>query len=94
MSQNPPLFLVAYDTSSQRRRTRLRTLLKQTAVGNQDSVYEHFLRGSIHWELLQELLAVVEPEDRLLVCAIDPRSTVHTWGLAQKPAKPQAVILS
>lgn len=94
MHGDTPLFLVAYDSSSSQRRSRIRSFLKETAVGNQRSVYEHFLKAAERRDLLQQINAVTEAEDQLLVCAIDPRSAVRIWGLAQKPAAVEAVILS
>jgi CRISPR-associated endoribonuclease Cas2 len=94
MHGDASLFLVAYDSSSRQRRARIRSFLKETAVGNQRSVYELFLRASERRDLLQQISVATEAEDQLLVCIIDPRSAVLTWGRARKPEALEAVILS
>lgn len=94
MYGNTPLFLVAYDSSSERRRSRIRSILKETAVGRQRSVYEHFLNVSERRKLLQQLSDVTEAEDNVLACAVDPRSAIRTWGLGHKPPSAETVIIS
>lgn len=88
-----PLFLVAYDSPRRPVRTRIRSCLKETAIGHQRSVYEHFLSPSERQSVLRRLNQIIQPEDNLWAWAVDPRSAVKIWGIARKPVMEEAIIL-
>jgi CRISPR-associated protein Cas2 len=83
------LYIAAYDISSARRLRAALKLVKEYATGGQKSAYECFLTPAERRDLLRELRAVIEPiEDRVLLIRLDPRSRVHTLGIAEAPQDP------
>ena len=63
--------------------------MKGHATGGQKSAYECFLTPAERRDLLAKLREVIEPaEDRVLLIRLDPRSRVHTLGIAQAPQDP------
>jgi CRISPR-associated protein Cas2 len=86
---NRDLYIAAYDIASPK---RLRTALKVVrghATGGQKSAYECFLTPAERADLLHRLREVIDPlEDRVLLIRLDPRSRVHTLGIAVAPQDP------
>lgn len=83
--QTPALVLVAYDSHQPRIRAQLRTRMKDTAIGHQRSVYEHFMPLSECRHLLERISPLIDAQDNLWAWSVDPRSTVKTWGVGRKP---------
>jgi CRISPR-associated protein Cas2 len=80
------LYIAAYDISSARRLRAALKVVKGHATGGQKSAYECFLTPGERCSLLAELRDVIEPgEDRVLLMRLDPRSRVHTLGIAEAP---------
>jgi CRISPR-associated protein Cas2 len=78
-----------YDISSARRLRAALKLVKGHATGGQRSAYECFLTSAERRDLLRDLRGVIEPgEDRVLLIRLDPRSPVHTLGIAEPPQDP------
>ena len=83
------LYITAYDIASARRLRAALKLVKGYATGGQKSAYECFLTRAERRDLLEKLRAVIEPdEDRVLLIRLDPRSRVHTLGIAEAPQDP------
>ncbi|NLV30980.1 MAG: CRISPR-associated endonuclease Cas2 [Acidobacteria bacterium] len=83
------LYIAAYDIASPRRMRAALQLVKGHATGGQKSAYECFLTPAERRTLLYRLDAVIEPdEDRVLLIRLDPRSRVHTLGIAEEPQDP------
>jgi CRISPR-associated protein Cas2 len=83
------LYIAAYDISSARRLRAALKLVKGHATGGQKSAYECFLTPAEQRDLVSELRAVIEPrEDRVILIRLDPRSRVHTLGIAEPPRDP------
>lgn len=83
------LYIAAYDIASPRRMRAALRLVKGHATGGQKSAYECFLTPAERRTLLYHLDAVIEPdEDRVLLIRLDPRSRVHTLGIAEEPQDP------
>jgi CRISPR-associated protein Cas2 len=80
------LYIAAYDICSPRRLRAALKLVKGHATGGQKSAYECFLTPAERRDLLRDLRGVIEPgEDRVLLIRLDPRSRVHTLGIADPP---------
>ena len=86
---NRDLYIAAYDiTSARRLRTTLK-LVKGHATGGQKSAYECFLTAAERRDLLNGVRTVIDPrKDRFLLIRLDPRSRVHTLGIAEEPRDP------
>ncbi|EQD76959.1 CRISPR-associated protein Cas2 [mine drainage metagenome] len=83
------LYLAAYDIVNSRRLRAVLKLLKGHATGGQKSVYECFLTSAEHHRLLDDVgEAIDSKEDRFLMIRLDPRSRVHTLGIAVEPKDP------
>lgn len=83
------LYITAYDIASPKRLRAALKLVKGHATGGQKSAYECFLTPAERRDLLARLRAVIEPgEDRVLLIRLDPRSRVHTLGIAVAPQDP------
>jgi len=83
------LYIAAYDVASPRRLRAVLKLIKQYATGGQKSAYECFLSAWEKRKLLADLREVIDPdEDRVLLIRLDPRSRVHTLGIAEAPSDP------
>ena len=86
---NRDLYIAAYDVSSARRLRSVLKLVKGHATGGQKSAYECFLTTAERQNFLEQLRQVIEPaEDRVLLIRLDPRSRVHTLGIAEAPQDP------
>ena len=80
------LYIAAYDISSAKRLRAALKVVKGYATGGQKSAYECFLTPAERRDLFSSLRAVIDPiEDRVLFIRLDPRSRVHTLGIAQAP---------
>jgi CRISPR-associated protein Cas2 len=83
------LYIAAYDIRSHRRLCAALKLVKAYATGGQKSVFECFLTPGERRRLLGDMREVIEPEeDRFLLIRLDPRSRVHTLGIAVEPEDP------
>lgn len=83
------LYLAAYDIGSPARLRAALKLVKGYATGGQKSVFECFLTPAERRRLLDDMREVIEPgEDRFLMIRLDPRSRVHTLGIAVAPEDP------
>lgn len=83
------LYITAYDIRSARRLRAALKVVKGHATGGQKSAYECFLTPAERRSLVQDLRAVIDPEqDRVLLIRLDPRSRVHTLGVAEPPQDP------
>lgn len=83
------LYIAAYDIASPRRLRAALKLLKGHATGGQKSVFECFLTPAERRHLLDNMREVICPEeDRFLMVRLDPRSHVHTLGIAVEPEDP------
>jgi CRISPR-associated protein Cas2 len=83
------LYIAAYDISSPRRLRAALKAVKGYATGGQKSAYECFLTPGERRKLLVELRTVLDPlQDRFLLIRLDPRSRVHTLGIAEQPKDP------
>jgi CRISPR-associated protein Cas2 len=83
------LYIAAYDIASPRRLRAALKLVKGHATGGQKSAYECFLTVAERRDLLRNLDSVIDPdEDRVLLIRLDPRSRVHTLGIAEEPQDP------
>lgn len=83
------LYLAAYDVADPKRLRASLELVKAYATGGQKSVYEIFLTIAEKGELLKDMAQVLEEsEDSFLLLRLDPRSRVHTLGIAEEPSDP------
>jgi len=83
------LYLAAYDVSDPKRLRASLELVKAYATGGQKSVYEIFLTAAEKGDLLKDMAQVLnETEDSFLLLRLDPRSRVHTLGIAIEPVDP------
>lgn len=83
------LYLAAYDIRSPRRLRAALKLVKGHATGGQKSVYECFLTAAERRQLLAEMRGLLRTdEDCFLLLRLDPRSRVHTLGIAVEPQDP------
>lgn len=83
------LYLIAYDIAAPRRLQQALDIAKGYATGGQKSVFECYLSEAEKRRLRGDLSAVLdEAEDRLMLVQLDPRSRVHTLGLAVAPIDP------
>lgn len=84
------LYIAAYDVSDSRRLRLALNVVKGYATGGQKSVYECYLTEAERERLLREVRAVLEfEEDRFFLLRLDPRTRVHTLGVAVQPADPE-----
>jgi CRISPR-associated protein Cas2 len=84
--QERRLYLAAYDISDPRRLRQALKIAKGFATGGQKSVFECFLTEGERSSLIRQLTSVIDPEqDAVLVVRLDPRSKVHTLGIAVPP---------
>jgi len=79
------LVLLGYDVTSDRRRARLREAVRAFGIGGQLSVHECLLARAERRELWRRARDLAEPDDRLLLLVLDPRSPVITLGAAVAP---------
>jgi len=83
------LFLAAYDISCPKRLRKGLDVMKQFATGGQKSVFECFLTEAEKDRLIREMQQVIHPgQDRFFLIPIEPRSPVHTLGIAVPPEDP------
>lgn len=83
------LHLAAYDVADPRRLRASLHLVKAYATGGQKSVYEIFLSPAEKGHLLHDMAMVLDSgEDSFLLLRLDPRSRVHTLGIAPPPVDP------
>ena len=83
------LYIAAYDIASPKRLRATLKVIKGHATGGQKSAYECFLTAAERRKLLDDLRTVIDPEeDRVLLIRLDPRSRVHTLGIAEAPKDP------
>lgn len=83
------LYLIAYDIAAPRRLQQALDIAKSYATGGQKSVFECYLSEAEKRLLRGDLSAVLdEAQDRLMLVQLDPRSRVHTLGLAVAPIDP------
>ncbi|HWQ68633.1 MAG TPA: CRISPR-associated endonuclease Cas2 [Patescibacteria group bacterium] len=83
------LYLAAYDIADDKRLRRALFLVKGYATGGQKSVFECFLTEAEKRRLLVNMDEILEDEeDRFALIRLDPRSTVHTLGIAVAPEDP------
>lgn len=83
------LYLAAYDVSDPGRLRASLDLVKAYATGGQKSAYEIFLTKAERARLLLDMAQVLdEEEDSFLLLRLDPRSRVHTLGVATEPVDP------
>lgn len=82
------LHLAAYDVRDPKRLTAALHLVRNHATGGQKSVHEIFLTAQEKYELLHNLSHIITDEDNFILLRLDPRSKVHTRGIAQPPADP------
>ncbi|MHB1573459.1 MAG: CRISPR-associated endonuclease Cas2 [Acidithiobacillus sp.] len=92
--QAPSLVLVAYDSHESRIRAQLRARLKETSIGHQRSVYEHFMPLSECRQLLERISPLIDAQDNLWAWSVDPRSAVRTWGIGRKPTLEKFVMFA
>jgi CRISPR-associated protein Cas2 len=89
------LHLAAYDVANPKRLRAALKLVQRDATGGQRSVYECFLGAAERAHLLHAMSEVIDPtEDRFLLIALDPRSRVHTLGVAKPPIDPDILYFS
>lgn len=83
------LYLAAYDVSEPRRLKAALKLTRTYATGGQKSVHELFLTDAECLRLIEEMSVLLNLDtDRFLLVKLDPRSRVHTLGIATAPADP------
>ncbi len=83
------LYLAAYDVAEHRRLSAMLKLVRTYATGGQKSVHELYLTPSERTGLLEDVCHVLDMDtDRFMLLRLDPRSRVHTLGLATAPADP------
>ena len=86
---NRDFYIAAYDIASPKRLRQALRIVRGHATGGQKSAYECFLTPAERRDLLGKLRAVVDPdEDRVLLIRLDPRSRVHTLGIATEAQDP------
>lgn len=80
------LYLAAYDISSASRLRAALYLLKGYASGRQKSVFECFLTGAEHRELVKTIGAIIDPdEDRFLLLPLASPDSIKTLGKGIAP---------
>ncbi len=78
MSDEPNRYVIAYDITSDRRRTRVHNYLNSFGVRAQFSVFLVDLRAAKMLRLKDKLASMIDPtEDSVLVCRIGPSSNLH-----------------
>lgn len=83
------LYLAAYDVSDDQRLRAALALVRGYATGGQKSVHECFLSPAEKARLLLDMASVLdETEDSFMLLRLDPRSKVHTLGIAVAPEDP------
>ncbi|MCC6856350.1 MAG: CRISPR-associated endonuclease Cas2 [Microbacteriaceae bacterium] len=83
------LYLAAYDISDTGRLRAGLDLVKGYATGGQKSAYEVFLTDAEKAQLVQDMALILDEDtDRFLLLRLDPRSRVHTLGVAVEPVDP------
>ena len=82
------LYLAAYDIAEDRRRCAALKRVRGLATGGQKSVHEVWLTAADRRELLDDIDAILGPDDRFLLLRLDPRSRVHVLGRGSAPADP------
>jgi CRISPR-associated protein Cas2 len=80
------LYIAAYDICCAKRLRAALKAVKGHATGGQKSAYECFLTPAERRGLLDDLRSIIKAgEDRVLLIRLDPRSRVHTLGIAEAP---------
>jgi len=83
------LYLAAYDVAERRRLSIMLKLVRTYATGGQKSLHELYLTPAERTGLLEDVCHVLDMDaDRFMLLRLDPRSRVHTLGLATAPADP------
>lgn len=83
------LYLAAYDIADPKRLRAGLELVKGYATGGQKSAHEIFLTEAEKGQLLHAMAFVLDEDaDRFFLLRLDPRSKVHTLGVALEPADP------
>jgi CRISPR-associated protein Cas2 len=86
---NRDLYIAAYDIASPKRLRAALKVVRGHSTGGQKSAYECFLTPAERSDLLCRLREVIDLlEDRVLLIRLDPRSRVHTLGIAVAPQDP------
>ncbi len=80
------LFIIGYDISSARRRSKALKAVKGHAIGGQKSLYECWLTAGELQQAMQSLRHLIDhATDRVVFVRLDPRAMVHTLGVAVRP---------
>ena len=80
------LYIAAYDICCPKRLRRALYILKSYASGRQKSVFEVYLSKLEKSRLMDEVAAVLEPEeDRFFLLRLSGRKHIHTLGIAVPP---------
>ncbi len=80
------LYLAAYDIASPRRLKAGLDIVRGYATGGQKSFFECFLTEGEKSALIHAMSQLLdEAEDRFFLLRLDPRSPVHTLGIAEAP---------
>jgi CRISPR-associated protein Cas2 len=82
------LVLLAYDIADDRRRARTLDAVRGFGIDAQLSVHECFFTPGERREIWRRLTALVEPQDRLLMLLLDPRSRIEALGTPRAPLDP------
>ena len=83
------LFLAAYDVVDPSRLSAALRLARRYATGGQKSVHELYLTSAERLRLLADMRLLLDPfQDRFLLLRLDPRCSIHTLGMADKPSDP------
>jgi len=82
------LVLLAYDIAHDARRTRALNAVRGFGIEGQLSVHECRLSAGERHEIWRRLVALVAPDDRLLMLRLDPRSRIETLGTPRAPLSP------
>ncbi len=84
------LYIAAYDVSDPKRLRSALNAVKAFATGGQKSVYECYLTDAEREILLKNVAGILNTvEDRFMLIRLDPRTRVHTLGIAVQPADPE-----
>lgn len=83
------LFIAAYDITDPDRLRQGLEIVKGYATGGQKSAYECFLNLAERKQMLGDMREALDlSDDRFMLIRLDPRSRVHTLGIAAAPADP------
>lgn len=80
---NRRLYVFAYDIGDNKRRSRVRRLLRAYAVGGQKSLFECLLSVSERESLCNELKAVLDKGDKVVVALLPDNGEYLPFGRAK-----------